>query len=74
MILTLTMVLFTSVAIMREREAGNLEFLITTPVQTAELMVGKIVPYVMIGFVQVTRRNRNSSLAHSIAPRSPILS
>jgi ABC-2 type transport system permease protein len=54
MILTLTMVLFTSVAIVREREAGNLEFLITTPIQTRELMVGKIVPYVLIGFVQVT--------------------
>ncbi len=53
-ILTLTMVLFTSVAIVRERERGNLELLITTPVQTLELMVGKIVPYVLIGYVQVS--------------------
>jgi ABC-2 type transport system permease protein len=52
-ILTLTMVLFTSVAIVREKERGNMEFLITTPVKTSELMVGKIIPYIMIGLVQV---------------------
>ncbi len=53
-ILTLTMVLFTAVAIVRERERGNLELLITTPVRSIELMAGKIVPYVLIGLVQVT--------------------
>ncbi len=53
-ILTMTMVLFTSVAIVRERERGNLEMLITTPVRTTELMVGKIVPYVIIGLIQVS--------------------
>lgn len=53
-ILTMTMTLFTSVAIVRERERGNLELLITTPVRTAELMVGKIAPYVLIGMLQVT--------------------
>jgi ABC-2 type transport system permease protein len=53
-ILTMTMTLFTAVAIVRERERGNLELLITTPVRTPELMVGKIVPYMMIGLVQVT--------------------
>jgi ABC-2 type transport system permease protein len=53
-ILTLTLVLFTAVAIVRERERGNLELLITTPVRTVELMLGKIAPYVAIGFVQVT--------------------
>jgi ABC-2 type transport system permease protein len=53
-ILTLTMVLFTSAAIVRERERGNLEFLITTPVRTPELMMGKIAPYVAIGLVQVS--------------------
>ena len=53
-ILTLTMVLFTAVAIVRERERGNFELLVTTPVRTVELMVGKIVPYIAIGMVQVT--------------------
>ena len=53
-ILTLTMVLFTSIAIVRERELGNLELLITTPLQSLELMTGKILPYVIIGYIQVT--------------------
>jgi ABC-2 type transport system permease protein len=53
-ILTLTLVLFTAVAIVRERERGNLELLITTPVQTPELMLGKIAPYVAIGYAQMS--------------------
>jgi ABC-2 type transport system permease protein len=53
-ILTLTMVLFTAVAIVRERERGNLEMLITTPVSTVELMAGKIGPYIGIGLIQVS--------------------
>jgi ABC-2 type transport system permease protein len=53
-ILTMTMVLFTAVAVVRERERGNLELLITTPVRTIELMIGKIVPYIGIGLIQVT--------------------
>jgi ABC-2 type transport system permease protein len=53
-ILTLTMVLFTAVAVVRERERGNLEMLITTPIRNFELMIGKIVPYVAIGLIQVT--------------------
>jgi ABC-2 type transport system permease protein len=53
-ILTMTMTLFTAVAIVRERERGNLELLITTPVRTPELMVGKILPYMLIGLLQVS--------------------
>jgi len=53
-ILTMTMVLFTSVAIVRERERGNLELIINTPVRTTELMLGKIAPYVVIGMIQTT--------------------
>lgn len=53
-ILTLTMSLFTAVAIVRERESGTLEFLINTPVRRSELMIGKIIPYVVIGLLQVT--------------------
>ena len=53
-ILTMTMILFTAVAIVRERERGNLELLITTPVKTSELMLAKIIPYIVIGLVQVT--------------------
>lgn len=53
-ILNMTMVIFTAVAIVRERERGNLELLITTPVRSWELMAGKLVPYVIIGLVQTT--------------------
>ncbi|MBP6799414.1 MAG: ABC transporter permease [Luteimonas sp.] len=53
-ILTMTMVLFTGVAIVRERERGNMELLIATPVSSAELMIGKVAPYVVIGLVQTT--------------------
>ena len=52
-ILTLTMMLFTAVAVVREREHGNLELLINTPVSTTQLMIGKVVPYIMIGIVQL---------------------
>jgi len=53
-ILTMTMIMFTSAAIVRESERGNMEMLITTPVRPLELMLGKIVPYMFIGGVQVT--------------------
>ena len=52
-ILTMTMVLFTAVAIVREKERGNLELLINTPVKTPELMLGKIFPYIFIGLIQL---------------------
>jgi ABC-2 type transport system permease protein len=53
-ILTMTMILFTAVAIVRERERGNLELLITTPISPTELMVGKVLPYIAIGLLQTT--------------------
>jgi len=53
-ILTMTMIMFTSAAIVRERERGNLELLITTPIHAFELMLGKIFPYMFIGIIQVT--------------------
>lgn len=53
-ILTMTMTLFTAVAIVRERERGNLELLITTPVRPLELVAGKVLPFVLIGLVQVS--------------------
>ncbi len=53
-ILNMTMVIFTAAAIVRERERGNLELLITTPIRSWELMAGKLFPYVLIGLVQTT--------------------
>lgn len=52
-ILTLTLVLVTSMAIVRERERGTLEQLIVTPIKPWELMLGKILPYVAIAFANV---------------------
>ena len=53
-ILTMTLVMFTAMAIVRERERGNLELLITTPVSSGELMIGKVLPYIGVGLVQTT--------------------
>jgi len=52
-ILTMTMMLFTALSVVRERERGTFEFLIATPVRRGEVMLGKIVPYLVIGFGQV---------------------
>ncbi len=52
-ILTMTMIMFTSAAIVRERERGNMEMLINTPVKPLELMIGKIIPYIFIGLLQM---------------------
>lgn len=52
-VLTMTMVVITSMAITRERERGTIENLLATPVQPLEVMTGKIVPYIMIGYIQV---------------------
>jgi ABC-2 type transport system permease protein len=49
----MTMIMFTSAAIVREREQGNMEMLITTPIRSIEIMLGKIIPYIFIGLVQV---------------------
>ena len=53
-IVTMTMVILTSVAIVRERERGTLEQLIVTPIKSLELMIGKIVPYIVLGYLQIT--------------------
>lgn len=53
-ILTTTMVMLTAVAIARERERGTLEQLIVSPVRRHELVAGKIIPYVLIGYVQMS--------------------
>lgn len=53
-ILTMTMVLMTALAMTRERERGTFENLLATPATPLEVMTGKIVPYILIGLVQVT--------------------
>ncbi|WP_421696618.1 ABC transporter permease [Aestuariivirga sp.] len=53
-ILTMTMVMMTALAVTRERERGTMENLLAMPVRPIEVMAGKIAPYVLIGAVQVT--------------------
>ena len=54
LILTLTLSAITSMSIVRERERGTLEQLIVTPVSRAGLMLGKLLPFVIVGYVQIT--------------------
>jgi ABC-2 type transport system permease protein len=51
-ILSMTLVMMTSLAVTRERERGTMEFLLATPVQPLEVMVGKLAPYVIVGLIQ----------------------
>lgn len=53
-VLTMTMVVITALAITRERERGTMENLLATPVRPFEVMTGKILPYIAVGYVQVT--------------------
>ncbi|HTP26544.1 MAG TPA: ABC transporter permease [Anaeromyxobacteraceae bacterium] len=53
-ILSMTMVMMTGLAITRERERGTMENLLATPVHPIEVMTGKIVPYIFIGLIQAT--------------------
>ena len=53
-VLTMTMVLITALAITREQERGTMETLLATPVRPFEVLVGKILPYIVVGYVQVS--------------------
>jgi ABC-2 type transport system permease protein len=53
-ILTMTTVMLTSMAVARERERGTLEQLIVSPARRGEIVIGKILPYIVIGYVQMT--------------------
>ena len=52
-ILTMTMVMITGLAITRERERGTMENLLATPATALEVLIGKIMPYIAIGLLQV---------------------
>jgi len=53
-VLTMTMVVITALAVTRERERGTMENLLATPVRPIEVMVGKILPYIVVGYIQMT--------------------
>lgn len=52
-ILTMTMIMMTGMAVTRELERGTLENLLAMPVHPLEVMIGKIIPYIMVGYIQV---------------------
>ena len=52
-VLTMTMVIITGLAITRERERGTMEQLLSTPARPLEVMLGKLVPYILVGYIQV---------------------
>jgi len=52
-VLTMTMVIITALAITRERERGTMESLLVTPLRPLEVMTGKVIPYVIVGYIQV---------------------
>jgi ABC-2 type transport system permease protein len=52
-VLTMTMVIITALAITRERERGTMENLLSTPARPGEVMIGKITPYILVGYIQV---------------------
>jgi ABC-2 type transport system permease protein len=54
LLLTLTLTMITAMALVRERERGTLEQLIVTPISKTGLMVGKVLPFAVVGYVQVT--------------------
>ena len=53
-ILTMTMLVFTALSVTREVERGTMENLLSMPIKPVEIMFGKIVPYVLVGFIQAT--------------------
>ena len=53
-ILSITLVMMTALAVTREQERGTMEFLLATPVQPLEVMAGKLAPYVIVGLIQTT--------------------
>lgn len=52
-VLTMTMIIITALAITRERERGTMENLLSTPARPFEVMIGKIIPYILVGYIQV---------------------
>jgi len=72
-IVTLTMVQLTSMAIVRERERGTLEQLLVTPVRSFELMIGKVVPNIVLGYIQITLALLVGSLVFGVPVRGSLL-
>lgn len=53
-VLTMTMTMITGIAITRERERGTVENLLATPLRPTEVIIGKIIPYILVGYLQIS--------------------
>ena len=73
MILSNILIIVTALSIVRERETGTLEQLIVTPLARSEIMMGKIVPYIFVGYVQMTTVLIVGHLAFDVPVRGPLL-
>jgi len=73
MILSNMLIMMTAMAVVREREHGTLEQLIVTPLTRSEIMLGKLVPYVIVGLVQITTVLLVGSLLFHVPIRGNIL-
>lgn len=72
-IVTMTMVMMTSMGIVREREKGTLEQLMVTPVRSYELMIGKVIPYIALGYLQITVALLMGGIVFGVPIRGSIL-
>lgn len=72
-VLTMTMVIVTALIITRENERGTMETLLSTPLKPLEVMAGKLVPYVVVGFIQVMLILIMAKLLFSVPTQGSIL-
>lgn len=72
-IVTMTMVMLTSMAIVRERERGTLEQLLVTPIKSHELIIGKVIPYIAMGYLQITVALLVAALVFDVPIRGSLL-
>lgn len=73
MILSNILIMLTSMSLVRERETGTLEQLIVTPLARSEIMLGKIAPYVVVGYIQMTTILIAGHLIFAVPMRGPLL-
>lgn len=73
MILSNILIMLTSMSLVRERETGTLEQLIVTPLARSEIMLGKIAPYVLVGYIQMTTILVAGHLIFAVPMRGPLL-
>ena len=72
-ILTMTMLIFTALSVTREIERGTMENLLSMPITPVEIMLGKIIPYVFVGFVQASHDHRHRRRCCSACRSSAVL-